>query len=134
MANNYHTVLIVDDDIEFNQLVTCNLKNDGFRVFQAFNGIEAVDLAKKKQPSVILLDIMMPVMDGHDVLRELKADKKTKDLPVFMFSAKSLMKDVEEAISTGADDYISKATEPDDLGRVIRAKLENVIQEANAQS
>ncbi len=132
MAGNYQSVLIVDDDVELNQLVACNLKNDGFRVFQAFNGIEAVELAKKKQPSVVLLDIMMPVMDGYDVLRELKTDKKTKDLPVFMFSAKSLMKDVEEALSTGADDYISKATEPDDLGRVIRVKLDNVAQEANA--
>ena len=106
MAGNYIKVLIVDDDVEFNELVACNLRNDGFQAFQAFNGIEAVELAKKKQPSVILLDIMMPVMDGHDVLRELKSDKKTKDLPVFMFSAKSLMKDVEESLSMGANDYI----------------------------
>jgi DNA-binding response OmpR family regulator len=133
MAGNYHSVLIVDDEVEFNQFVQHSLKCDGFKVFQAFNGVEAVEVAKKKQPSVILLDIMMPVMDGHAVLRELKTDRKTKDIPVFMFSAKSLVKDVEEALDMGADDFIPKSTEPDDLGRVIRLKLENITQQTPAK-
>lgn len=130
MAANYQKVLIVDDDVEFSEMVHYSLINDGFQVFQAFNGLEAMEVAKKKKPTVILLDIMMPVMDGHDVLRELRSDRKTKDLPIFMFSSKSLMEDVEKALAAGADDYILKATEADELGKVIRLKLENLMQTA----
>lgn len=134
MASDVKSVLIVDDDVEFSEMVEYCLINDGFVVYQAFNGLEAMEIAKKKRPSVILLDIMMPVMDGHDVLRELRNSRKTKELPVFMFSSKSLMEDVEKALSAGADDYILKATDADELGKVIRAKLENMMQGADEKS
>ena len=120
------SILIVDDDEEFQELAEYNLKIGGFNVFQALNGPDGLKIAKKKQLTAILLDTTMPQMDGLEVLTELKADKKTKGIPVFMLTAKTLMEDIERAFDLGADDYITKPVELNKLGQVVRSKLRKI--------
>ena len=120
------SILIIDDDAEFQDLVEYNLKIGGFKVFQALNGLDGLVMAKKKKPAVILLDTTMPQMDGLEVLTELKADKKTKKIAVFMLTAKTLMEDIERAFDLGADDYITKPIELNKLAQVVRSKLRKI--------
>ena len=120
------SILIIDDDAEFQELIEYNLKSAGFKVFQALNGPDGLRIAQKKQPTVILLDTTMPQMDGLEVLTELKADKKTKGIAVFMLTAKTLMEDIERAFDLGADDYITKPVELNKLAQVVRSKLKKI--------
>ena len=120
------TVLVIDDDAEFQELVDMNLGLAGFSVLQALNGPEGLKIAKKKQPDLILLDTTMPEMDGLEVLSELKHDKKTEKIPVFMLTAKTLVGDIEHAFEVGANDYITKPVELNKLGQIIKLKLQKL--------
>ena len=80
-------------------------------------------LAREKNPDLILLDWLMPVMNGMQVIVELKADSSTEHIPVFMLTAKSMISDVTQALEMGADDYITKPFNPIQLGKIIREKL-----------
>ncbi len=120
------SVLVIDDDAEFQELVEVCLHLTGFSVLQALSGPEGVEMAKKERPDVILLDTTMPEMDGLEVLSELKYDRKTEKIPVFMLTAKTLVGDVEFAFEVGADDYITKPVELRQLGRIIKQKLKKL--------
>lgn len=120
------SVLVIDDDPDFQELVDMNLSLVGFSVSQALNGPEGLKIAKKEKPDVILLDTTMPEMDGLQVLAALKQDKKMKDIPVFMLTAKTLMGDIEYAFEVGADDYITKPVELRQLPKIIKQKLEKL--------
>jgi two-component system alkaline phosphatase synthesis response regulator PhoP len=120
------SVLVIDDDAEFQELVEVCLHLTGFSVLQALNGPAGLEMAKKERPDVILLDTIMPEMDGLEVLSELKYDKKTEKIPVFMLTAKTLVGDVEFAFEVGADDYITKPVELRQLGRIIKQKLKKL--------
>jgi DNA-binding response OmpR family regulator len=117
------SILVIDDDPDFLELVECNLRLAGFDVFQATTGPEGLKTAGKKRPTVILLDTMMPDMNGIEVLKELKNNRKTKDIPVFMLTAKTTMGDIEHAFDAGANDYITKPVEMMKLGEIIKRKL-----------
>ena len=117
-------ILVVDDDSDFLELIEFNLKLSGFDVALATSGPEALEIAgEQPQPSVILLDTTMPDMGGLEVLSELKYNKKTEDIPVFMLTGKTMIGDVEQAFEIGADDYITKPVEMKKLGRMIKDKL-----------
>jgi len=118
------TILLVDDDLTLREMYEERLKAEGFVITQASNGEEAIKLARETKPQIILLDIMMPKVNGFDVLKSLKADPATKDIPVIVLSA--LIQDVDrvEGKKLGAVDYIVKSeTMP---GEVI-AKIKNAI-------
>ena len=118
------TILLVDDDLTLREMYEERLKAEGFIITQASNGEEAIKLAKETNPQIVLLDIMMPKVNGFDVLKSLKADPSTKDIPVIVLSA--LIQDVDrvEGKKLGAVDYIVKSeTMP---GEVI-AKIKNAI-------
>ena len=120
------TVLLVDDDLTLREMYEERLKAEGFIIIQATNGQEALDKAKQAKPNVILLDIMMPKINGFDVLRQLKADELLKEIPVIILTA--LIQDVDrvQGKKLGAADYIVKSeTMP---GEVI-AKIKNAIGE-----
>lgn len=117
------SVLVIDDDAEFQELVKECLHIAGFKIFKALNGPKGIKIAKRKQPHVILLDTTMPKMDGIQVLSELKYNKKTEDIPVFMLTGKTLVGDIEFAFDSGADDYITKPVEMRQLGKIIKQKL-----------
>ena len=121
--NEQISVLVIDDEEHVLTVLKYNLKLDGFEVYSAADGPAGLELAREKRPGVILLDWMMPEMDGMKVLSELKYDERTKDIPIFMLSAKGMMYDVGQALYEGADDYITKPFDPMDLGRVIKEKL-----------
>ena len=101
-------VLVVDDEEHIIELIKFNLESAGYEVFTANNGIDAVDVAIESRPKLILLDLMLPGMDGFDVCKELKRNKETKNISVIMLTAKSEELDKILGLELGADDYITK--------------------------
>jgi DNA-binding response OmpR family regulator len=123
-------ILIVEDEQHILTVLEYNLKLDGFEVYLAEDGFAGLDLAGRVRPDVILLDWMLPQIDGLTVLSKLKADVRTKDIPVFMLTARGMLEDIEQAFGAGADDYITKPFNPTQLGRMIREKLESKAEAA----
>jgi two-component system, OmpR family, phosphate regulon response regulator PhoB len=121
-------ILIVDDEAHIRRVLEYNLKMDGFEVYLAEDGAAGLKLIREKKPDVVLLDWLMPVINGLQVLTEMKADSSTEHIPVFMLTAKSLISDVTQAIEMGADDYITKPFNPTQLGKTIREKLEKCVK------
>jgi two-component system phosphate regulon response regulator PhoB len=118
------TILVVEDEAHIRRVLEYNLKLDGFEVYLAEDGATGLKFARENSPDVILLDWLMPVMNGLQVLAELKTDGSTEHIPVFMLTAKGMLNDVTQAIEMGADDYITKPFNPVQLGKTIREKLE----------
>src|SRR5438477_2335046 len=102
------SVLVTDDDEDLRFLCQMHLEMGGFRVTQAADGEEALQVARGDRPDLILLDLMMPVMDGWECLTELKRDDTLKDIPVFVVTGKSQNSDQERAFAMGADAFITK--------------------------
>jgi CheY-like chemotaxis protein len=101
-------VLITDDDEDLRLLCEMYLEMGGFRVSQAGNGREALDAARRDRPDLILLDLMMPVMDGWECLAALKADPALRDIPVFIITGKNQHADQQRAFEMGAQAFIPK--------------------------
>jgi CheY-like chemotaxis protein len=108
-------ILIADDEPHIRKLVSFTLGNHGYDVLQAADGGEAYAIARAEKPDLVLLDVMMPVMTGYEVLNRLKADPETESIPVVMLSAKSQRTEVEEGMACGAREYICKPFTPKDL-------------------
>ena len=118
-----HTVLVVDDETDILELVVFNLERQQFKVLTADNGITAVQVAKEKIPDLIVLDLMLPGMDGFSVYRELRADPRTNGIPVLMLTAKGEVNDRIAGLELGADDYVTKPFSPRELLLRVRALL-----------
>ena len=101
-------ILVVEDDPPCRRLLEFRLRSLGHESIFAEDGAKAVKAAIEEKPDIILLDIMIPVMDGFQVLQKLKLQKETKDIPVIMLTAKVLEKDVVYGLETGAIDYVTK--------------------------
>ena len=114
------TVLVVDDESRMVEFIAMNLELEGFRVVRAANGSEALEKASKEHPDLVLLDIMMPEMDGFETLEELR---ETTSVPVIFLTAKSEEVDRIKGLDLGADDYIAKPFSPRELVSRIRAVL-----------
>jgi len=127
MSDNI-TLLVVEDEAHIRRVLEYNLKLDGFQVYLAEDGAAGLKLAREKKPDVILLDWLMPEMNGLQVLEELKNDSSTQHIPVFMLTAKGMLNDVTQALDMGADDYITKPFDPIQLGKTIKEKLEKCAQ------
>ena len=113
-------VLVVDDDINIVKLIKLYLEKEDYTVYTAHNGVEALEVWKKENPSIIILDIMMPEMDGNSVCREIR---KTSDTPIIMLTAKGETFDKVLSLELGADDYLVKPFEPKELIARIKAIL-----------
>ena len=100
--------LVVEDDINIADLLRLYLEKDGFEVYRAVDGGEGVRLAREKEPDLVLLDIMLPVMDGWAVCREIR---KTSQVPIIMLTAKGETSDKISGLDMGADDYVTKPFE-----------------------
>lgn len=131
MMNKPISILVVEDEEHIRRILEYNLKLDGFEVYLAENGSRALELVQQVRPDVILLDWMMPEMDGLEVLSKLKQDKYTENIPVFMLTAKGMMVDVGQALCNGADDYITKPFDPMQLGNTIKKKLAKYAETEN---
>ncbi len=102
------SILVADDDPDILSIVSMSLETQGYRVFTAANGREAVDATRENQPDLVLMDMMMPVVSGYEAVTELKADARTRDIPIVGLSAKAMATDMERATDVGVDGYITK--------------------------
>jgi pilus assembly protein CpaE len=126
-------ILIVDDDIETLRLVGLMLQRQGYKIVAANNGQQALSMSKIELPDLILLDIMMPDMDGYEVTKLIRAEESTKTIPIIMFTAKSMVDDKVAGFDAGVDDYLTKPTHPAELTAHVRALLaRNVKRSAEA--
>lgn len=117
-------ILVVDDEEDILELVRYNLSKEGYRVTTVTSGEEALKSARTVQPDIILLDLMLPGVDGLEVCRLLKQDPKTQHLPIIMLSAKGEEADIVSGLELGAADYITKPFSP----RVLVARLRAVLR------
>ena len=113
-------VLVVDDDIKTVELVKLYLNRDGYRVFSACDGIEALCLARESHPDLIVLDLMLPGIDGFEVCRTLRDES---DVPIIMLTARATDQDKLAGLNLGADDYVTKPFSPRELVSRVRAVL-----------
>jgi two-component system alkaline phosphatase synthesis response regulator PhoP len=118
------TVLVVDDEEDIRELVALNLGREGFKVIGADSGEQALRQARSGPPDLIVLDLMLPGMDGLEVCRRIKADPKTRQIPVVMLTAKSEEADIVAGLELGADDYITKPFS----GRVLVARVRRILR------
>lgn len=102
-------VLIVEDDEFLRSLNAKRLETEGFKVVVAVDGQNAIDIIPKEMPNLIFLDLLLPGIDGFEVLKKIKADDKTKDIPVIVFSNLGQKEDIEKAHNLGAIDFLVKA-------------------------
>ena len=127
MANEH--ILVVDDEEDILELVQYNLKREGYRVLCSKSGEEALDMARSEQPDLIVLDLMLPGMDGLEVTKALKSSDRTKDIPILMLTAKGEESDIVAGLELGADDYVTKPYSPRILTARVRAVLRRKLKE-----
>ncbi len=117
------TILLADDDPDIRMFLEVTLSIAGFTVHAAEDGIQAVDLAREVEPDLLLLDVMMPRMDGLEATRQLRNDPRTSDIPIILVTAKAMGMDKVVGLQEGADDYVTKPFDPDELVARIQAAL-----------
>lgn len=113
-------VILAEDDRTIARLIIFKLEKEGFKVIHFLNGEGVVDTVSKILPDIVILDVMMPIQDGISILKEIKANPKTKHIPVVILSAKGQEKDIIKGMEIGASDYISKPFSPSEL--IVRIK------------
>jgi len=123
------TVLVVDDERDIVELVRYNLAQAGYRVVSAADGRQAIDLARRERPDLIVLDLMLPVLPGAEVARILKQDEKTRGIPILMLTARGEEVDRVVGFELGADDYVVKPFSPRELVLRVQAILRREGQE-----
>lgn len=119
-------ILIIDDDVDTLKLVGLMLQRQGYQISAAANGEQGLAKAFEEKPDVILLDVMMPDMDGYEVTRRLRKNPTTKDIPILMFTAKTQLDDKVTGFEAGVDDYLTKPTHPTELQAHIHALVSRV--------
>jgi len=122
------SILVIEDEEHVRDILKYNLETDGFKVFLAEDGRTGLELTQSVSFDAILLDWMMPEMDGLEVLAELREDEHTKNTPVFMLTAKDMPGDVGQAILEGVNGYFTKPYDPAKLGPTLRRKLKKLVR------
>ena len=121
-------ILIIDDDTAINELIKINLELQGYEVSQAFNGIEGFAKAKQEEPSLIILDVMMPEVDGFTVAQRIRQCPEISETPIIMLTALSQLNNKVNGFNIGVDDYLTKPFEIDELLVRVRAVLKRTKQ------
>ena len=121
-------ILIVDDEQDIVESLKFVLENCGYTCYCAYNGEDGLNLAKQLIPDVIILDVMMPRINGYKISRLLKFDNKYKNIPIIMITARSLEEDKILGEETGADEYITKPFDLDDVIKVVQKHLGTEVQ------
>jgi two-component system phosphate regulon response regulator PhoB len=117
------TVLVIDDERDLIELVRYNLDKEGFDVVAASDGTSGLEIATKHKPNLVVLDLMMPGMDGLEVCRRMRSDERTRRIPVIMLTAKAAEADRIVGLEMGADDYVTKPFSPRELIARVKAVL-----------
>ena len=120
------TILVVDDDKKTVDLIRLYLEKDGYRVLTAYDGRQALDISRRREPGLIILDLMLPRVDGLDVCRILRSESK---VPIIMLTAKTTEEDKLAGLDLGADDYVTKPFSPREMVARVRAVLRRVHTE-----
>jgi two-component system alkaline phosphatase synthesis response regulator PhoP len=120
---NPKKILVVDDEVDLVETIRFPLEMEGYHVLVSYNGEDALNQARKENPDLILLDLMLPKLDGYKVCRLLKFDERYKHIPILMLTAKTQEKDKVLGLETGADEYITKPFEMDYLMEKVKAYL-----------
>jgi two-component system response regulator RpaA len=121
-------ILVIDDDNSINELIKINLELSGYKVIQALDGIKGFALAKQEIPNAIVLDVMMPEVDGFTVAQRIRQNPSTKNIPILMLTALSQINDKVKGFDIGVDDYLTKPFEMEELKVRIRALLKRSHQ------
>jgi DNA-binding response OmpR family regulator len=119
-------VLVIDDEPPIRLLCRVNLEAEGMQVLEAPDGLEGVDVARAQVPDVILLDVMMPGLDGWRVAEELLEDERTSEIPIIFLTARAELRDRARGLDLGGVDYVTKPFNPVDLAPLVRALLDRV--------
>lgn len=112
-------ILVVDDELDLLDLIELILTNEGYDIHKAQNGKEAINLAGKNDYDIVIMDIMMPEMDGWETIKAIRADKKNVNIPIIMLTCRDNSQDKYYAIQEGIEDYITKPFTPNHLVNVI---------------
>lgn len=132
---NGKNILIVEDEEDILELVKYNLTREGYQVYGVFSGEDSFDFLKSKQVDLILLDIMLPGIDGLEVCRRIKTNSETMGIPIIMLTAKGEEQDIIKGLELGADDYVTKPFSPKVLSARINAVLRRKdLYEDNGES
>ena len=126
----HELILAVDDEAHILELLSFNLENEGYRVMTAANGEDALTVCTRERPALVLLDLMLPGIDGMEVCRRLKGNTSTADIPIIMLTAKGDEVDKVLGLELGADDYITK---PFSVRELI-ARVKALLRRAQAQN
>lgn len=126
-------ILVVDDEVNILDLLKFNLGKDGYQVIGQTNGRDAVKFMEQEKPDLVILDIMLPQMDGYEVLRTIRAKPETRSIPVIMLSAKGELVDKVLGLELGADDYITKPFSPREVLARVKARLRRKAPLSKAQ-
>ena len=116
-------ILVVDDEVDLVEMVRFPLEMEGFSVLKSYNREDALNQTRKEKPDLILLDLMLPKLDGYKVCRLLKFDEKYRNIPILMLTGKALEKDKALGMGTGANDYITKPFDLEKLVEKVKAYL-----------
>ena len=122
------TILIIDDDIDTLKLVGIMLERKGFRILASTTGKKGLTLAKKEEPDLILLDVMIPDLTGYEIARSIRSSPNTESIPIIMFTARSQVDDKVEGLEAGADAYITKPARPRELFAQVNSILKRAPQ------
>lgn len=127
-------ILIIDDDLDSHRLVGLMLDKEGYQIVSANDGEEGLIKTSQESPDLILLDIMMPGIDGYEVARRLRENAETEGIPVLMYTAKSQVDDRIAAFESGADGYLTKPSHPSELQAHISGLLSRSIKRDKKQN
>ncbi len=124
MAKKVKKVLVAEDDFHIRQIIANKISNVGYIIFLAENGREAVDIARKEKPDIIIMDIMMPVLNGIDAIKILKQDQDLANIPILVLTAMAFGDDGEDLVAiVGVDNIITKPFSPKELLDVIKMRI-----------
>jgi two-component system, OmpR family, alkaline phosphatase synthesis response regulator PhoP len=123
MSEHRRQILVVEDEADIRRLVRYNLEQEGYTVLEAADGEEALTLARKQRPHLVVLDLMLPGMNGLEVCRVLRAEERTAKLPVLMLTARATEVDKVLGLEIGADDYVTKPFSPREVVARVKALL-----------
>ncbi len=128
MNNLPKKILIIEDDVFLNELMAKKLVEEGFDVIKASNGEEGLESASREKPDLILLDLILPGMDGFEILEKIKEDPEIGSIPVIILSNLGQREDIERGFDMGADDYLIKAHfTPDEIVERVRAPFRKPV-------
>jgi len=121
---NNKKILVVDDEVDLVETLKFPLEMEGYQVLTSYNGEDGLNKARTENPDLIILDLMLPKLDGYKVCRLLKFDERYKHIPILMLTAKTQEKDKILGLETGANEYLTKPFEIDELINKIKSYLE----------